>query len=76
MIPENKARKILRGILTTRADEIDCEAAFEELDRFGELALSKQEAAELLPLVQQHLERCPDCREEFEALLRALQARE
>lgn len=75
MIPEDKAKKILRGILTTRADEIDCEAAFRELDRYAELALANGDAEQLLPLVAQHLERCPDCREEFEALLRALQAR-
>ncbi len=27
-----------------------------------------------MPLVQQHLEICPDCREEFEALMRILKA--
>jgi Mg2+/Co2+ transporter CorB len=73
LIPEDKAKKILRGILTTREDEIDCEAAFRELDRYAELALANGDAESLLPLVAQHLERCPDCREEFEALLRALQ---
>ncbi len=74
MIPENRAKQILRGILTTRLDEIDCEAAFRELDRYAELALANGDAEKLLPLVKQHLERCPDCREEYEALLRALQA--
>ncbi len=75
MIPENKAKEVLRGILTTRADEIDCDAAFQELDRYAEIALANGDAEKLLPLVKQHLERCPDCREEYEALLRALQAR-
>ncbi len=36
--------------------------------------LAGKNAAEALPLVQDHLERCGDCREEFEALLAALQA--
>ncbi len=76
MIPESKAKQILRGILATRADEIDCDAAFHELDHYAELALANGDAEKLLPLVKQHLERCPDCREEYEALLRALQARE
>jgi predicted anti-sigma-YlaC factor YlaD len=30
-------------------------------------------AAEAMPLVQDHLEHCRECREEFEALLEALQ---
>ncbi len=36
--------------------------------------LAGKNAAEALPLVQDHLERCGDCREKFEALLAALQA--
>jgi hypothetical protein len=28
----------------------------------------------LMPIVQHHLDTCPDCREEFEALLRILKA--
>ena len=33
-----------------------------------------EDAASMLPLVNKHLEMCPDCREEFEALLRVLRA--
>lgn len=60
--------------LSTRDDEIDCDTCFDELDRFVELHLQHQDAAAALPLVQDHLDRCGPCREEFEALLRALQA--
>jgi predicted anti-sigma-YlaC factor YlaD len=35
-----------------------------------------RKAAEAMPLVQDHLERCGDCREEFETLLAALRAEE
>ena len=38
------------------------------------LVLAGKNAAEAMPLVQDHLDRCMDCREEFEALLRALRA--
>jgi predicted anti-sigma-YlaC factor YlaD len=44
------------------------------LDRFIETKLTGKNVAEAMPLVQDHLERCRDCREEFEALLTALQA--
>ena len=58
----------------TRADEIDCQEFFEQMDRFVELGLAKEDAASLMPLMQDHVERCGDCREEYEALQRALQA--
>jgi len=38
------------------------------------MALAGKDAAKALPLVQEHLLHCRDCREEFEALLDALQA--
>jgi hypothetical protein len=63
---------MVRNVLTTRMDEIGCDECFEELDRFVELSLAGKDAAEALPLVQDHLTRCRDCREEFEALLRVL----
>ena len=67
-------KRMVRGIITTRADEIDCDACFEQVDRFAEMVLEGRDAAEALPLVQDHLNRCDDCREEFEALLEALRA--
>jgi hypothetical protein len=47
---------------------------FEQVDRFVEMVLDGRDAAEALPLVQDHLNRCDDCREEFEALVDALHA--
>jgi hypothetical protein len=67
-------KKLVREILATTPDEIGCEECLEQLDRFVELELAGKSAAEALPLVQNHLERCVDCREEFEALLAALRA--
>jgi hypothetical protein len=65
---------MVRGIVTTRPDEIGCDECFEQLDRFVEVTLAGKNAAEAMPLVQDHLDRCDDCREEFEALLAALEA--
>lgn len=67
-------KRMVRNIATTRPDEIGCDECFEQLDRFVELELVGKNAAEALPLVQDHLDRCSDCREEFEALLAALRA--
>jgi hypothetical protein len=67
-------KMLVRGIVTTRSDEIDCDECFEQVDRFTEMVLDGRDAAEALPLVEDHLERCKDCREEFEALMTALRA--
>ena len=67
-------KRMVRSVLTTRPDEIGCDECFEELDRFVDMKLVGKNAAEAMPLVQDHLERCRDCCEEFEALLTALQA--
>ena len=65
-------KQMVYAALTTRPDEIGCDDCFEELDRFIEMMLAGKDAAEAMPLVQDHLERCRGCREEFEALLTVL----
>jgi hypothetical protein len=67
-------KKIVRGVVTTQPDEIGCDECFEQMDRFAEMTLAGKGAAEAMPLVQEHLDRCGDCREEFEALLAALRS--
>lgn len=67
-------KKMVRAILTTTDDEIDCGECFQELDTFIDLRLQGKNAAEAMPLVEAHLNRCMNCREEFEALLDALKA--
>lgn len=61
------------AVRMTRPDEIGCDECFDKLDRYAELTLAGRDAAEAIPLVADHLEKCGDCREEFEALLTALE---
>ena len=65
-------RIVVWGIATARPDEIACDECFEQLDSFVEMTLAGKNATEAMPLVQDHLDRCGECREEFEALLAAL----
>jgi hypothetical protein len=67
-------KRIVQNVLATQPDEIGCDECFEQLGRFIEMELAGKNAAEAMPLVQDHLDRCRDCREEFEALLVALRA--
>ena len=67
-------KEMARGIMSTRPDEIGCDECFAEMDQFVEITLAGKNAAEAMPLVQDHLSRCGNCREEYEALLAALRA--
>jgi hypothetical protein len=73
MAPDQVA-SMVRMVAGTRPDELGCDECFEQLDRFAELHLAGKSVAEAMPLVQDHLDRCGDCREEFELLLASLQA--
>ena len=67
-------RSLMGEIADTREEEIGCDECFEQLDRFVEMSLSGLNVAQAMSLVQEHLEICGECREEFEALLAALRA--
>jgi hypothetical protein len=73
-VEPTQVKRMVRAILTTQEDEIGCDDCFEEIDRFVEMTLAGKDAAEAMPLVADHLQRCRDCREEYEALLRVLRA--
>jgi hypothetical protein len=62
------------GIMTTRPDEIGCDECFKQVDHFVDMVLEGRDAAAAMPLVQDHLNRCKDCWEEYEALLVTLRA--
>lgn len=75
-LDRNTLRRMVLDAVTTRPDELSCRQCFDHLDHFAELSLVGKSAAEAMPLVQDHLEHCADCRQEFEALLEALRAME
>jgi hypothetical protein len=66
-------KQIIHEVITTRPDEISCQQCFDHLDHFAEISLVGRHAAEAMPLIQDHLDHCGECRQEFEALLQALQ---
>ena len=74
VLSRDSVRQMVDGILSTRTDEIGCDECFERMGIFAELTLAGMKAEEAMPLVQDHLQRCADCREEYEALLVAIQA--
>ncbi len=69
-----KAAMLIRGILTADGEALGCEDCFELLDRCADLIEAGQALADVYPEVKKHLEGCMGCKEEFEALLSALEA--
>ena len=67
--------KLVRVIAETHEVEIGCDECFERLDSYVETELSGVEASVAMPLVGDHLDKCADCRSEFEALLTALRGK-
>ena len=61
-------------VAQTQEQELGCDEVYALLDVFAERVSRGEDVATLMPLVHHHLQMCPDCREEFEALLRAVDA--
>lgn len=68
----NALKRIVRAATSALPVEIGCDDCLAELDIFAEHKLANKELPEAMRLVEEHLERCDDCHEEFESLLTAL----
>ena len=66
-----KAR--LESLAVSDKKEISCEEVFAVLDQFAEAVHRGENPLLMMPLVRQHLDVCPDCRDEYETLLGMLQ---
>ncbi|MBN1666267.1 MAG: hypothetical protein JW862_04240 [Anaerolineales bacterium] len=64
---------LLKKLIATEEQEISCEDVLLLLAEFTEMKQRGADVAHLMPLVQKHLDMCQDCREEHEALFRALE---
>jgi len=55
-----------------REEELNCEEVYALVDQYAECVARGEDAAALMPLVKEHLQRCAGCQEELEALLRMI----
>jgi len=56
-----------------QVDDLNCAGVHELIDQFAECTGRGEDPAALMPLVQRHLDECPGCREEYQALLRMIE---
>ena len=65
---------IVETIFAVHAEEIDCDDCDAAMPHLVELLNAGEDPTLLLPAVQDHLDKCKDCREELEALLAIVRA--
>ncbi|MEW6403360.1 MAG: hypothetical protein AB1649_16310 [Chloroflexota bacterium] len=70
--PSEKMQKMMAMLSATREEELTCDEVFALLDQFAELAAQGEDVAQLMPLVQHHLDMCDDCQEEYKVLANIL----
>lgn len=64
---------LINKLAITEEHEISCDEVHEILDQFSEMKLRGENVSQLMPLMQKHLDLCPDCMEEHVALMQALE---
>jgi hypothetical protein len=72
-VPNEAVVKFLHVLESVREEEASCDEVYAKIDEYVEKEVDKKDAAQLMPLVREHLDMCTDCCEEYEALLDILE---
>ena len=72
-LPDRFVQGFLQVLESVRMQDMPCREVFARLDEYVEKELRDHEAAKLMPLLREHFDLCPDCCEEYEALLSAVE---
>lgn len=75
-LPSETVLGFLRVLEEVRAEELTCDEIFSKLDEYVEREADEKDAAQLMPLIREHLDICPECCEEYEALLNVVKEAE
>ena len=71
-LPQETVLGIMRVLETIPDEEITCEELYHRLDEYVEREVDKNDAARIMPVIREHLDVCPECCEEYEALLEVI----
>lgn len=76
MAPQDeRIQRLITAIFTVHQnDTLDCETCSQQFDCLVELVMTGSNLRDLLPAVEAHLRCCPDCDEEFQALVSIIRA--
>jgi len=65
--------RFLHVLESVREEDAPCDEVYSRIDQYVEREVDKKDAAQLMPLIREHLDTCSDCCEEYEALLEILE---
>ena len=71
--PDEVIAGFLRVLEEARIEDMPCDQVYARLDEYVEHEVESKDAAKLMPLLREHLDACPECCEEYEALLNCLE---
>ncbi len=72
-LPDEVVEGFLRVLEEVRIEDMPCSEVFTRLDEYVEKEVDGQDVALLMPLLREHFDLCPECCEEYEALLSVLE---
>ena len=72
-IPNEAVLGFLRVLESVREEDAPCDEVYARIDEYVEMEIDKKDAAQLMPLIREHLNMCSECCEEYEALLDVLE---
>ena len=65
--------KFLKILESVREEDMSCSEMYERIDEFVEREVKAHDAEKIMPLIQEHIDMCPECCDEYEALLDVLE---
>jgi hypothetical protein len=68
-LPNEAVLGFLRVLENVREEEAPCSEVYARLDEYVDMEVDRKDAAHIMPLIREHLDICPECCEEYEALL-------
>jgi len=71
-ISDEQIQAMLEMLALTKDVEVSCDDCLQQMAEFAETTLAGKSIPEGLKCIDEHLQRCRECREEFEALKAAL----
>src|SRR5512135_1348524 len=72
-LPDEVVEGFLRVLEQVRREDVPCSEVFARLDEYVEKELNGQDVEQLMPLLREHFDLCPECCEEYESLLAVLE---
>ncbi len=72
-LPNEKIVDFLQVLERVQEEGCSCDEVFSKIDEYVEREVDKKDAEDLMPLIREHLDLCPECCEEYEALLDILE---